>query len=649
MSRLTFLFRSQNFFQNHLHHFFPASILYLHFIKYGGPSITNSSTANLILTGTSLLLVLSACNNTPLLPLDSLFNSQADTSAVQVNFCTDPATNQKIVEKMLIILDHSGSNQENYLMAADGSGAPALVNGDIVISKDYATDPTGHTRYGDINTPGTLLNYLHGLPPNDPADPSLFFALVDFNAQATSFPTGNSGFTADIPGFYQHVLTDAGGLYPNNNPPNDSGDTSYLSALGAAYSIINADIQSAKSCAALAPGSPSPGANCPVPGTAVASYYTIVFMSDGSPITSIGGVGMDANGNIVVTGPITITEEPSSQILGEVGTIIALASNTKYVAGMNLFSIYYYHPGNVDQNGQQLLANMAQAGNGIAYNALSGSNINYEAFLPSSKHIKYTLSDVFVTNSSVVMETDGKAHPDSDRDGLADDQELVLGTDPMKADTYGIGITDLVLNQLKGNVPCQNMNALGICTDPLPSLAACSGLGAAPYPSSDPGGLNDCEKLALNDAGGVDNPDSNGDLIVDWLELKNGVPFQSGTSPPVTSPGLDGMSIYEKIKFSLPANTPLYELIDPQPATYTMQMLSTSDLQDCYQLNVTQLPVSGDGNTVRVDVILKSELLQDQKLYRVGTKAFAPGSQSLEFNDWNDAGEIAAGTWRSWP
>ena len=240
----------------------------------------------LITTAFLALHALSACNDNPLVPLNAESVQQNATSYVQVNFCTDPAVNQKIVQKMLIILDHSGSNAENYLMASDGSGAPALVNGTIVISKQYATDPTGHTRYGDINTPGTLLNYLNHLAPNDPTDPTQYFALIDFNTQVTSYPANETGFTSDIPSFYQYVLNDAGGLYPNNNPPNDTGDTDYNAALQAAATIINGDIQSAANCAALPLGSASPGSWCPNPGVAVSSYYTIVFMSDGSPITS---------------------------------------------------------------------------------------------------------------------------------------------------------------------------------------------------------------------------------------------------------------------------------------------------------------------------------------------------------------------------
>jgi hypothetical protein len=547
--------------------------------------IRHASTLTLALVSAATL---PACQDPALFPLPAAVAPLPDPASVLLDFCTDPAVDQKIVQKLLIILDHSGSNAKNYLMAADGSGAPALVNGSIVISPTYATDPTGQLRYGNAATPGTLINYLVNLPPNDPANPQFYFALVDFNGTATSYPAGNSGFTSDIAAFAAHVQSEI--------PPNDSGSTSYASALGAAQSIITADLQAARAA-------PTP----------VASYYTIVFMSDGSPITSISGVGTDSNGNIVVTGPITITKEPSSQILGEVGTIMALGADPRYVAGMNLFTVYYYVPGNVDTSGQQLLSDMAQAGYGLAYDALSGTNVDYRSFLPSVKHIKYTLADVVVTNSSVNIGADGKAVPDTDRANA------------------GQGIGDLALRALGGTF----------------NPSVCASLGAPPYPVSDPGGLNDCEKLALGDAAGIDNPDSNGDGIPDGLELKNGIAFQSGTSPAVTSPGLDGMTVYDKIKFSLPVATPLYEILDPEPSQYLLSQTSTSPSQDCYHLEVANLPVAGDGNEVRVDVTLQSELMKNTRLWRVGTRSFAPGARSVSLRDWNDP--VDGSAWKEWP
>ncbi|RYZ61018.1 MAG: hypothetical protein EOP09_20440, partial [Proteobacteria bacterium] len=131
-------------------------------------------------------LCLSACDKSKLVDLKQAVLATVTPNGVKVNFCTDPAFDQKLYLKTIIILDHSGSNQQNYKMDPNGTGAPALVNGSLLISTDYATDPTGTTRYGTPATPGTLLNYLDTLRalPADPVDPTRFFALINFNAQA---------------------------------------------------------------------------------------------------------------------------------------------------------------------------------------------------------------------------------------------------------------------------------------------------------------------------------------------------------------------------------------------------------------------------------------------------------------------------------
>ena len=319
---------------------------------------------------------------------------------------------------------------------------------------------------------------------------------------------------------------------------------------------------------------------------------------------------------------------------------------------------------------QQYLTDMALVGNGTMYNIVGGQQINYSAFTPPQKLVKYTLSDLFVTNESVTWWTDGKLHQDSDMDGLPDDVELTLGSDPYNPDSDGNGVSDYVEYQLNNGAPLRvaeregRMPALG--PHQLPGLRcrlqrhgydhaarrsrrkARALAGRIAFADSDLDGLNDCEEKLLN-SGGVDNPDSNSDDIPDWLEFKNGIPFQLGTNPAVNTTGVDGMTIYQKIKTSLPANIPYYEILNPQPSVYNLNQLSTSDIQDCYQLVVTSLPQIGNSNTVRVEVIEKSQLLAGQFLYRTGKKQFPAGSSALLFNDWNNPAEQAAGTWGEWP
>jgi len=604
-------------------------------------------------------LVISCTKTATLNPLNSILLVNTPTDQVQVNFCTPPAVQQEQHIKTIIILDHSGSNAENYKMTSDGTGAPDVSSGDVIINASYATDPKGLTRYGTPTTSGTLLNYLANLAPNSATDPTRFFALVDFNSGVTTYPAGSSGFTSDITSFYNYVYTDAGTA--SGGAPNDSGGTSYLTALGSAYNIITNDIQAASTCAALST-SATPTASCPSPGVAVSSSYVIVFMSDGSPITSITGVGVDGNGNTVLTGaPIVITKESSAEILSKVGTIVDLKSNDKYVTSVNLYTIYYYVPGNVDTSGQTLLGQMAKAGNGLPYNALSGTNIDYSQFQAPKKLLQYTFSDAFVTNASAVWWSDGKYHLDTDGDGLPDDIETAWGTDPTKASTAGNGVSDLVRYRLANGAACANLNTTtGLCQDAVPNYKTglCNGItnstvaGAVVFKASDPDGLNDCEKLLLTDSPGIGTPDSNADNIPDFLEFLNNIPFQNGTSPAVTSINQDGYTTYQKIKYSLPVTTPLANSIGVIPAAYNLTQVSTIGTQTCYQLNVTNLPIVGSGNKVRVDILMKSNLVQDSYLYKIGYKSFSPTSAvgaTLQFNDWTDATEISNNTWSSWP
>jgi hypothetical protein len=600
----------------------------------------------------SLITIAVACTSKESLnPLDQVIANNVVVKDVNVTFCTDPAYVPEQYLKMVIVLDHSGSNKLNYKMAPDGS--PLVTGGTLDVETAYATDPTGTTRYGTVATAGTLLNYLDNLPANSPTDPTKFFALVDFNSTVDTYPTNSSGFTSDIPAFYSFVAADA---IAGGTGPDDVGETDYIGALTAAYNIINADIASAANCAGRAIGSASPGAWCPVPGVAVSSSYVVVFMSDGAPITALNDVTV--NGGTYTVGPnFSFTMESQDQIIAQVATIEALTQNAKYVTSVNLFTIYYYNPLNIDSVADSLLSKMAKAGQGISYDALSGTNIDYTKFQPPQKRIKYTLADIFVTNASVTWWDDGLLHKDTDMDGLPDDIETAWGSDPAKPSTQNNGVTDLVRYRLANGAACSGALVAGLCPDaPINyKTGICNGIthttvaGVLTFKSSDPDGLNDCEKLALNDAAGINDPDSNADLIPDWLEFMAGIPFQTGTQPATNQPDPDGLSIYDKVKYSLPQNVSAQQELNLTPSSYNLQLVSSNNTQDCYTLNVSNLPFIGDNNMVRVDVVEKSQLLNEDYLYKVGKKAFATGVNTVNFNDWTDAGEIALGTWSQWP
>ena len=593
---------------------------------------------------------------------------------VKVNFCTPAPTVQNTATKTLIILDHSGSNFQNYKMSTDGSGAPDTSTGSVVILPSLATDPNGLLRYGSPTSTGTLLNYLSSLPANDPNKPAHYFALIDFNDKAPLNSKGSKSFTSDVQGFYNIVLNDK--VSSGSLPTGDAGATSYVNALTAGLTLINQDIANAEACAKL-PTTTAPTPTCLQPGIPVASSYIVVFMSDGSPIIK---TGLAIQNGQVISNPLdpkecpypnlllsqVICKESTDQILGIVGQMVQLTGNRQFVAGVNLFTLYYYVPGNADTASQQLLQQMAVAGNGLSYSALSGSNVNYSLFQPPQQQAQYSLQDVFVTNASGVWWTDGNFYSDTDGDGLPDFIEKQWGSDPLNPRTAGNGISDLVRYRLSLNksTTCSKKGSNGLCQDFASDMFAnggpCSGLiaptqdplysSAVLYHSSDPSGLNDCEKVLLGDSGGIDNPDSNGDSIPDWLEFINQIPFQIGSNPGVNNSQSDSYTLYEKVKYSLPTSVSLDNYPQIKPAVYNLQVTNANSGQPlCYSLDVTNLPTATPLDKIRVDVMFKSNLVNVQPEYKVGFKSYISGQPNLVINDWNDPTEVKNKTWSSWP
>ena len=150
-----------------------------------------------VLVGVAASLV--ACSPSPPLdPLNKKLSSETPSLSVEADFCTTPDYEKETHLKMVVVLDKSGSNMENYEM--NPNGTPRMVNGTINLSPEFATDPTGQMRYGRVDEPGTLLNYLDQ-KEQDPLDPRHHFALVEFSTGVTTYPLGSSGFTSDIDAF----------------------------------------------------------------------------------------------------------------------------------------------------------------------------------------------------------------------------------------------------------------------------------------------------------------------------------------------------------------------------------------------------------------------------------------------------------------
>lgn len=143
-----------------------------------------------------------------------------------------------------------------------------------------------------------------------------------------------------------------------------------------------------------------------------------------------------------------------------------------------------------------------------------------------------TLSDPFEVRKGWVVRVEGKpgrrvfadpARPDSDGDGLMDDEECALGTDARQADTDADGVSDFdeivgyAITDRQGNPIAQVLVYLGTID--------LDGVPAAPHPARMPADPACADPDRLGDlpyATDPTNPDTDGDLIADGAEAVRG-------------------------------------------------------------------------------------------------------------------------------
>lgn len=199
--------------------------------------------------------------------------------------------------------------------------------------------------------------------------------------------------------------------------------------------------------------------------------YVIIFISDGNPQPP----------------------EPLAQILGAVDTLMGLKDK---VGGITLHTGYL---GGGNPEAETFLKAMAQRGEGTYKSFPANQQLDLTGFNIEAIRRVFTNRYFFLTNRSMVPTTDGQ-RVDSDGDGISDQEERKMGTDPTNPDTDRDGCNDLVETRLSWDplVPA-SVNQQCVCT---PEDKAAD---------TDKDGLSDCEEKWI----GSDkrNPDS--DINVD--------------------------------------------------------------------------------------------------------------------------------------
>ncbi len=185
------------------------------------------------------------------------------------------------------------------------------------------------------------------------------------------------------------------------------------------------------------------------------------------------------------------------------------------------------------------------------YNILSDGQTNFPIGSVSTDPTIYEVSNVYVLNLHVRPRPDGTTCVDSDADGLCDDEELRLGTDPRDPRTF------------------KNANNKGVCLDSIfvRYESSCRALAAQdlcnPEIDADSDGLNACEESLLGTS--PFDFDSDDDGIPDYLawiygySLTNSKPDQDSNGdgiPDISNfkVGLGPNMVYSEIPASLKTN-----------------------------------------------------------------------------------------------
>ena len=514
-------------------------------------------------------------------------------SQANVGFCTTKADQIVTNLKYIFVFDHSGSNQQNYLImppaattCPGGGGVISDGNINICADPDGGTDPTGTKRFPP------LVNFLQNITDN----PNTYYSSINFSDTANEFFnwTDNSGVkttkAAAITNFQGQpdgwMTPMAGKPVADNQAPTDGGNTNYLDTLKMINTNITSDIQAAVISAAQ--GNPI-----------VATDYVIFWVSDGAPYMPTG-----------LQNPATI--------YGAVQAMMALKTQyPDYVDSITLSTGFY---ATADENlsseydtAVTIMTTMATFGQGSFIN-FATDTIDFTKFIVPARLAKYELRDFWIQNASAVW-WNGKLMLDSDNDGIPDAIEATMGSLAGTYDSDGNGVGDGVEFFLYGT-PCKDANCAK--NNARSFQAQCGSMPPGGYPDYDGDFLNNCEETLLGSK--FDDPDSNVDWVPDAFEWVNKLNFVAGTSNLLSVPFNDGYTNYQKLKLGLPIGTPASSVSGGGGLSYSLAQISDDPSQTCFQVNVQNLAVLSPQDTIRAYVMQSRGVAGNVRHMRVAKK-----------------------------
>ena len=255
------------------------------------------------------------------------------------------------------------------------------------------------------------------------------------------------------------------------------------------------------------------------PGTRSRTRYLVLFVAAGPPAPSLptpwcisqGGTPGSTQCQDAFTASFcsSITPKPTDCARLLYGNTVAdLSSYVRDNGGQGL--ILHTFALSSDQRALDVLGDMATAGLGEEVKQ-TPATLDFLAVDVAQPGSRLVLRDVVVMNANTLLRGPAPV-ADSDGDGLSDEEEAKLGTDPLNPDSDGDGVGEGIESRLA---------ATGSEFDPLVpgSFTACANL-ADPLADHDLDGLNDCEEAILRTDPYL--ADSDRDGIPDLVEVRLG-------------------------------------------------------------------------------------------------------------------------------
>lgn len=517
--------------------------------------------------------VLTGCSRgRELAPLQKLYLANTGTVQVQAKFCVQDPNVAKQKLKLLFVIDKSSSNQ----------------------LPPESSDPVGTRRYAP------LVDFLASAQQ----DVNTYYGLVNFSTGAQVVQE----FSNNLQAFRDVVRSEWTGTGTVTDPrPRDFGETDYLGGVQAARNEIERDLKI--EALSLDPNT-------------IASSYKVIFLSDGYPMVG-GAPQAPANIQNLIEAQIPLS-------------LLALRNDPryrKYVDEIQLHSGYYFSAAFMDLGARDLLNNMATWGTGEFHIFGAGAAIDYALFALPVRHVRYHIADVLVENLSTIWTAAGAYKLDTDGDGMDDELEDLLHSNPYASDSDGNGVSDGVEYRSKGK-PCNDAG----CSPDLAkrdNYLPCQGLpktvtgDSYVYADSDRDGLNDCEEWVLRSD--QFNFDSNFDRIPDGAAFRNRMQFIAGTNDAAGDPDFDGASNYTELKRNTPMNTALTRVV---PSTYRLvpdEEASTPEIE-CFELVVKDVATLGFDNRIQLTIIENQDAVVNKAVSVRAERKVSGSSHVIDFS-----------------